>query len=256
MDGFKLNKSKKNWSFPYFGAMFKCDVYCRLVILFISSLFMAGCKEEESNGSSGVDSDRLFLDYTVWAEEDRENVTCRFQFKYGDADAEALRIDPPGQVLLDGETLTSDSTRFMGVFYEVQKPVSSFGGRHTITLKGTDGKTFSEQFDFHPFYLSEELPEIVRRGRLVITLDSFPARETALRLVMVDTSLATDDVNEVIRVVNGAVEIEEWMLERLVNGPINLEISKEEERPVRKGTETGGWMSITYVLRRGFDLAD
>jgi hypothetical protein len=149
-----------------------------------------------------------------------------------------------------------DSTRFMGVFYEAHKPETAFAGKHTITFTGSDGKIFTEEFEFHPFGLAEELPEQVSRAPFTIKLSGVPARETPFRLVMLDTALATDDVNEIIGIVNGQLNVSQDMLDKLANGPINLEISREEERKVRRGTKRGGKIAITYVLKRGFDLVD
>jgi hypothetical protein len=42
----------------------------------------------------------------------------------------------------------------------------------------------------------------------------------------------------------------------LKNGPINLQFYKELEKQVKNGTREGGKLSITYGLKREFELMD
>lgn len=216
-------------------------------------LCLFSCRDKEVKSSGSVDSDRLFLDYTIWAEEEKENVTCRFQFKLDDAEGEALRIDPPGRVELDGRPVPADSTKFMGFYYELNIPVDSFAGRHTILFTGTDGKQVKQEFEFQPFALAEELPQPVERAAFTIRLSGLPNRQTPLRLLLLDTSLATEDVNDMVGVANGQLQVEPAMLDRVADGPINLEISREDEFPITNRPGKGR-MAISYVVRRELEL--
>ena len=73
---------------------------------------------------------------------------------------------------------------------------------------------------------------------------------------MVDTSFATEDVNEEIRVRKGKIDIGAEELVNLAKGPITLEIYKEEEKPLKNVSTEGGRLSIRYSLRRQFTFID
>ncbi len=200
--------------------------------------------------------DGIYSEYQVWAEEGREDVTVRLQYRHGDREGTAFAMESPGKVLLDGEELTADSTQFTGVYYEVSKPVEDFKGKHTVVYVDGSGKKLREEFSFEPFTLAKEPPEKVKKDPFQIQLQGFPESPTLIRLVMVDTSLASADVNEELLVQNGNVDITEEFLANLTKGPVTLEIYREEERPVRGNAVNRGMFTMTYGLKREFTLIE
>jgi hypothetical protein len=73
---------------------------------------------------------------------------------------------------------------------------------------------------------------------------------------MADTSLRSEGVNEEMRIENGILTITEEAFSRLTNGPVILEIYREEERPLRGNPKTDGKLSMTYGIKREFELTD
>ena len=69
---------------------------------------------------------------------------------------------------------------------------------------------------------------------------------------MTDTSLEGDGVNEVDSVVNGQLDLREF-LPAVANGPLILHLFKEEDRSLKT---QNGKISITYGLKKEFELKD
>ena len=136
------------------------------------------------------------------------------------------------------------------IYTTVKDFFEAFAGEHKVELTTADGKQFSEEFSFLPFRLDQELPERLPRQPFAIQLQNMPERETRIRVVITDTSFSTPDVNEVIAVLKGQVEIDESMLGNLSNGPLILELYREEQRRLKNTPGHGGRISITYGLKR------
>jgi hypothetical protein len=127
------------------------------------------CESNEIGNSKDVNPDAVFFDYLIWAEEGREDVTVNIQYRMGGRNGTTLILDEPSKVLLDGEQMKLDSAKVTGAFYEVQKPLASFPGKHVITFNGLDNKQYKEEFEFVPFTLDPEVPAVMHRGDLVLT---------------------------------------------------------------------------------------
>jgi hypothetical protein len=222
-----------------------------LAYFFCLSSCLNRAEKEEKKISS---ADDIFYDYQVWADEESEDVTVRLQFRRGDKDGDPFAVESPGKVLLDGEELTADSARFTGVYYETAKPVDGFIGKHTVDFIDRSGKKHREEFSFKPFTLVKELPEKIKKAPFQIQLQDFSQTSMPVRLVMVDTSMASADVNEEIWIKNGKVNITEAFLDNLTHGPVMLEIYNEVERPIRNDTADSGRFSMTYGLKRQINL--
>ncbi|HEV7331074.1 MAG TPA: hypothetical protein VGN63_08555 [Flavisolibacter sp.] len=222
------------------------------LFFFLTACFNnADVERAENNDPQG-----LYKDFQVWAEEGREDVTVRLQFRAGGEDGDAVLMDGPGAVLLDNKPVAADSTRFTGVYYETFQPIHEFEGKHTVVFVDKAKKQQKVEFLFHPFSLAKEIPEKVRKVPFEIQLNNFPEEPTSIRLVMVDTSLFSADVNEEIIVENGKIAITAEYLDKLTKGPVMLEIYREEEKPLNGESRHSGKLTITYSLKREFTLIE
>lgn len=225
------------------------------VLLFCIVCF--SCTDEDNTGRiRRAPADGVYTDYQVWAEEGTDDVTVRLQFRRGHEEGEAFAVENPGKVLLDKEVLIPDSTRFMGVYYETLIPVDDFKGEHNIVYLDKSGKEHQEEFTFEPFSLVKELPANISKKPFSIQLQDFPVPATPIRLVMVDTSLHSAGVNEEVVIEDGRIQITEEHLRHLTKGPVTLEIYREEERPVKSNKTAYGKFTMSYGLRRYFNLVD
>ena len=217
-------------------------------------LAMTSCTSNEIGNSKDVNPDAIYFDYEVWADETNPDVTVHLQYRMGGKNGTTLILDEPSKVRFDGEELKLDSAKVTGAYYELQKPATSFAGKHTITFTDLNKKEYKEEFEFVPFTL-DSLSLVMNRGDLVFTfkgLDSVDHLDVALT----DTSFKSADINETETIKNGRLVISAERLSALVNGPINLQFYKEAVKPIKNGTKEGGRILIRYGLRREFELKD
>ena len=143
---------------------------------------LAACMDHAEKGPVSVrDREGLYTDVQVWGEENRDAVTVRIQFLDGGQEGIGISSPGAGKVLLDGEVLPADSTRFSGVFYELSKPVSAFEGEHVLVFLDQQSNEYRLNFRFKPLELEEELPEKLKKEPFTIRLQHFPAAASRVR---------------------------------------------------------------------------
>jgi hypothetical protein len=226
----------------------------RLVLFFGFAAIVAGCTNKD-RAKSTLDFDRLYFDYAITAEEDAGYAACVLQFKEGGAEGKAVNIEP-AIVELDGQKLETDSAKLSGFFYEVQKSIDSFSGKHSIVFTTPSDKKYTNEFEFSPFTLEEELPEKITRKSFSIQLKNFPSTGKRVRLLLLDTAFESSGFNDMVAVNNGKVTISDSILRSVKKGPINLALYMEQEMPLKEKTMAGGRIFITYGLKRQFELVD
>src|SRR3979490_656544 len=96
-------------------------------------LFIFSCKNE-IGGSKDVNPQNIYFDYRIWGEEGKDNITCLLKYHFNGQNGVSLLLDEPSRVELDGEVVRADSAKLSGVFYEIQKPLNDFTGKHIITF--------------------------------------------------------------------------------------------------------------------------
>ncbi|MBD0278253.1 MAG: hypothetical protein ICV81_09865 [Flavisolibacter sp.] len=224
-----------------------------LTIFFLISL--TACSHRRTGEGDKVDSDRIYFDYKIHGEEDKDEVTCLLQFHYNSPRGNTVLLEKPSTVKLDGEEISADSTPMTGAFYEIQKPRESFAGRHTITFIDLNNKQYKEEFSFTPFTLRTDLPEVVKRQDLQLSVDGVKDTDS-LGILLTDTSFVTDDVQAVLNVSEGKLHIPLELWQHVSSGPVNMQLFKEEERPINRGTKNRGQITIAYRLNREFILED
>ena len=226
-----------------------------MAIWSVSILFLLSCTSDEIGSSKDVNPDAVFFDYEIWAEEGKEDVTINVQYRMGGKNGTTLVLDEPSKVLLDGEQLKVDSAKVTGAYYEIQRPVGSFPGKHSITFIDLNRKEYQEEFEFTPFSLDPDVPATLNRGDLVFNFTGLDSIHY-VNVILTDTSFNSADINDIDTVRNGRLVISAHRLSALVNGPINLQFHRELEKPMKNGTKEGGRLYIHYGLKREFELKE
>jgi hypothetical protein len=226
-----------------------------VLLLGILSVSLVACTSNEIGDSKDVNPESIYFDYKIWGDEGNDNLTIKLQYRFAGENGTTLLLDEPSKVELDGEMLKADSSKITGVFYEVEKPVALFAGKHTIIFTDGNNKQYKESFHFEPITLTNPVPATIQRGDLVFEFNGL-SDEEKVRVVMTDTSYKNEEINRVEIVKNGRLIISKEDIMTLSNGPVHLEIIKENERPVKNGTRDGGRISISYGLKREFILKD
>jgi len=233
-----------------FREIYRCKGSGIALCLIITGL-LCGCKASDKERT---DPNYIYFDYKITAEEGNDNLTVMLQYRDGE-DGDATLIEEPGNVLLDGEELSADSTKMSGFFYELHKPITAFTGKHSIIFTDYTGKEYKEDFDFQPLVLLTALADTIQRNDLVFEFKELQP-EDYVRVLLTDTSYINDGINRVDTVFNSRLSISKTDLESLANGPVQLEFIREYEQPVKNGTQEGGRLLIIYSLKREFILID
>jgi hypothetical protein len=224
----------------------------RINAYLLTIILLAGCTNHEKANKNANGS--LYFDYKISGEEDLDNVTILLQYRKYGSEGEAVSLKAPSQVELDGHPLLPDSAAMSGVFYEIDRPLDEFEGKHVLVFTDENKKKFKEEFVFSRFTI-ENLPDKVQRGPFVIRLGDLADEDTRLHVVMVDTAFETNDVNQIIHVSKGELPVDAGMLRDLRNGPVSLQIYREDERSL-KYPRGMGRILMSYGLKRDFELTD
>lgn len=230
----------------------------KIFFALVCSIFfivLAGCSNErEPENSTEVDPEAIFLDYQVKGEEGNDLITVLLQFKYDDEYGGTLLLEKPGKVELDGEQIPADSSKVTGPFYEIQKPVEWLNGTHQIVFTDNNGEKFTQLFDFRTLSLLTPVPDTIHRADLNF---EFPGgSEDYIRLLLTDTSFTGNGINRLDTVRNGRLVINKKDLENLANGPVQLELIREEEKQLLDGDRERGRLVFSYSIKREFILVD
>ena len=227
-----------------------------LFLSFIVFIFIfTSCDSNEVGNSKDVNPESIYFDYKVWGDEGNDDMTVMLLYRFAGKNGTTLVLDEPSKVELDGQEIKVDSSKMTGAFYEVIKPLKDFIGKHDIVFTNLDNKQYKEEFDFKPISLRTKVPAEIKRSDLAFDLDGLEPVDY-VRILLTDTSFASDDINWIDTVKNGRVIITKEDLKRVVNGPVHLELYREFDRPVKNSTREGGRFSFTYGLKREFVLKD
>lgn len=223
-----------------------------IMLLFIASLLVS-CNSNEIAESKDVNPESVYLSYRVSGDEETEMATVKLQFRFGGANGTTLVLTDPAGVTLDGKQLTVDSSGFDGAYYEAMLPVADFAGTHTIVFTSYDGKQYEEKFEYPVMSFVQELPARVKRGAFNIELDGLRNNDR-VEVVLTDTSYYSKDIARIDTVKNGRIHLSELDMENLSNGPIVLELIRQESRWLGNAPKEGGRIHINYGLKREFVL--
>ncbi|HKZ68363.1 MAG TPA: hypothetical protein VJ111_18475 [Chitinophagaceae bacterium] len=224
-----------------------------LIILFTSFFLLSGCADNDT--VKKVDPDAIYFDYRVWGDEENSAVTVRLQYFLSKENKNTVLLQHPGKVEFDGEVLPADSSRMNGYYYEARVPLENFAGKHSIVFSDHHEKKYTEEFEFSIISLKTEIPAVVSRKKLVLELNGINPGEI-VRILLTDTSFYNRDIDRVDTLWNDSIIITPGDLENLKNGPVYLEIYKENEWPLKETTKGGGRISLSYGLKRVFELKD
>jgi hypothetical protein len=232
---------------------------CNMTLLFkrlfpLLLLFtLLACGGNDQKTRPFAEAGQFFLDYQVNAAEGDDKLTVLLRFRNGE-EGDAFTLPDGAAVFLDNQGLVADSSKRTGSYYETHLPIDSFEGWHTIQLKQNDRLVSEMRFEFHPLTLENEPGDTLSRQDLVLTFTG-PQKMGVIRVIATDTAFSSSGINRV-DTMDGKLTISRADMENLVNGPVQLLLSREWETPFEKDRKPMGKITIAYSLRREFILKD
>lgn len=213
----------------------------------------------DNNGKRHVDEivnpDSLYFDYKIWGDEESGTITVNLQYRLGGSEGRPVKLEPPGHVAMDGYPIEPDSSKMNGVYYELNIPLQDFDGPHEIIYTDVKGREFKESFEFPLISLKTELPKSLVRDDLNFELAGLDTLDF-VRIIFTDTSFYGRGIDRVDTVRNGLIKISQAALNSLRSGPVYLEFYKEEEWPLKETLARGGRFTLSYAVKRVFELRD
>lgn len=225
---------------------------------FFGLLFLFGlpaCKSNDKSVNNNEDPGSIYFDYQVAGSEEDDSITLLFQFRNGDIEGEAFRLDEPSKVTLDGDVLAYDSSKMTGYYYEIRKPSAVFAGEHNIVFTDINGRSYREDFTFRQIGLVDTLGEISAKDSIFLHFSGLE-KEDYMLVLMTDTTFPGRGINRVDTIINGKLVIPPYELNQLAPGPVQIMFTREFEKPLENATKSGGRLLITYRLVREFILKD
>ena len=226
-----------------------------LIALSTSFFLLSGCVDNNSVKKKKANPDDIYFDYRVWGNEENSDIVVRLQYFLENGDESTVLLQHPSKVEFDGEVLPADSSRRNGYYYEAAVPLENFAGKHNIVFTDRNEKQYREEFEFLIISLKTEIPAVVSRKELVLELNGTNPGEI-VRVLLTDTAFYSRGIDRIDTIRNDSIIITPRDLENLKNGPVYLEIYKDDEWPLKETTKGGGRISLSYGLKRVFELTD
>ncbi len=215
------------------------------LLLIFTSLF--ACNSSEIGESKDVNQDKIYMDYHIAYTEGDDQVALNFQYRFAGAAGTTLVLNNPSQVILDGEILKVDSSKYGGAFYTVNKNHHTFLGKHNIQFTDINGKHFENSFEFAPFTLVN-LPATADRNKDLIVSFNInglnAADDIEINSVDTDSSFHYHQSGTNISATIPALD-----LKRQKNADVSFEATIYRKIPLTQTTAEGGTLQLTYRLK-------
>ncbi|MCP9752770.1 hypothetical protein [Ferruginibacter sp. HRS2-29] len=219
----------------------------RILFPFILIAGIASCTTEEIGNSKDVNPATIYTTYTTTYNETEPNVNNMARFRFAGPDGTTLVLNDPSNVKLDGVAISADSTKFLGAFYNVRKPVDGFTGKHTWSFTDINGKLYEETFIFEPVSLQTVIPASVKAADLRLSFSGVDEGDS-ISIALMDTSKKSYD--EILYGINhNEVLIPAAAFKDLKNGPLEITFSCKRSRPVKNCPEEGGLLLFEFILK-------
>lgn len=202
-----------------------------------------------------LDPDDIYFDYIAWGDEETGNITIKLQFRAGGPNQQALLLQTPSNVMLDNQVLHADSTKFAGPYYELIVPANDFEGGHSIVFTDNKNQQYKTQFVFPIVRFKSEPDSVIGRKDMVLDLEGLRP-EGQIRVLMTDTSFYGRGIEKIDSFNNKPLIITREDLRELKNGPVYLELFREEDMDLTETMNAGGRFYLSYSINRNFILKD
>lgn len=225
----------------------------RLLFIIIFLLLVSCTNNDASRNNKKPDPDNIYFHYRIWGDEESGIVTMKLQYHNGGPNGNTVLLEEPAKVELDGNEIEASDAKFNGVYYEAIMPVNEFAGNHVIVFTAPDKKKYEAEFDYPVIALLNELPAVVKRDSIVLKLSGTKPGDKIIVLLN-DTSFYGGGIEKADTLEDSRIVITKKELGVLKNGPVYLELFREEEKKFDEATSAGGIFLISYGIKREFML--
>lgn len=221
----------------------------KIILILFPILVVTACSSGEIGNSRDVNPETIYIAYNISYSENSTQVGCMAQFRFAGEDGTTLVLNDPSSVSLDNKEIVVDSnTNYSGAYYLVNADQANFSGTHTWRYTDAKGKTYTQQFDFIPFKLDEEIPSSITSDKDLIIKLSGLKEGSDLHCIVSDTSFSSDDIDRSFKINHGTIVIPSTLLQKLSEGPADVIVSSNYTKPLDQSTPEGGVLNYDYSL--------
>lgn len=202
-----------------------------------------------------LDPNDIYFDYIAWGDEAAGNITIKLQFRAGGPNQRSLVLKAPSSIMLDDQLLQPDSTKFAGPYYELIVSTNDFAGMHSIVFTDNQNKQYKTQFEFPLIRFKTEPDSIIGRRDLVLNLEGIKTGGH-IRALMTDTTFRGRGIEKIDSFDDKPLVITREDLRELKNGPIYMELFREQDKDLKETMKAGGRFYLSYSLNRSLILKD
>jgi hypothetical protein len=226
-----------------------------ILLLVIGVFFLVSCNDDRDEPAEIVDENSIYLDYLAWGDEESNTVTLKMQYRAGGRNQKAIELKEPARVEFDGQVISPDSSRFNGPYYEVIRPATEFAGPHRIVFTAIDGKKYTTDFDFSILALKPPVPDSIHRDDLILELSGVKPGDR-IWVLLNDTSYYGPGIEILDTTAKGIITISKEEFRGIKNGPVQIELIREESRMPDETMPAGGRFYLTYSIKKELMLID
>ena len=219
------------------------------IIIAAAILLLAGCKSNEIGNSKDVNPDAIYQEYSVLVTEDSE-ATFNAQFRFGGDNGTTLVLNDKSQVSFDGKALAVDSSDGMGAYYQTKLPNAFAAGNHKWTFTYNNEKSYTNAITLQPFTLITNFAKPLPQANLELHFSGLQDNDE-INISISDTSYLSryQDVDTTLKINGGKVIIAASQINKLAPGPLNIDVSKEQNISLKEATKEGGAILYRYRLQ-------
>jgi len=216
--------------------------------MLFSLIAISACSSNEIGESKDVSQDKIYQKYRIRYNEGNDKANIFAQFRFAGSNGTTLVLSKPSQLAFDGEIVKVDSSGGSGAYYEVNKPIANFYGKHHFIFTDINNKKFDNDFTFEPFRFVN-IPAVVSKKQ-GFNLAFQPGALQPGDVINV-SSTGTDSSFTVSYEPSAAnvINIPSKQLMRQKNGDLKLETTLYRKLDLQQNTAEGGGMEISYSLK-------
>ena len=217
--------------------------------MLFSLIAMSACTSNEIGESKDVAQDKIYQQYSIKYSEGNDKATVFAQFRFAGSNGTTLVLSKPSQLAFDDEIIKVDSSGGSGAFYELDRPITNFYGKHHFAFTDINNKKFDNDFSFDTFQLLRPVISASKKQFLNIFFHSGPLQagdHVDITSINTDSSFTvTQDAGDG----GNFVVIPSKDLMRQKNNEVKLEATLYRKFKLQQNTAEGGEMEIRYTLK-------
>lgn len=210
-------------------------------------IFLASCASTDVEESKFVSQDRIYQNYKVEIDENRQSSRASATFRFGGSTGTTLNLSDESSVSLNGAKLNGKQEMFSGMVYS-KSNLQSSDNNYTFVFTDTENNTYTNTVAIQPLTFGKSPKVIDKSGSYKIYWDGSPLgpnEKIELTLKHGKDQFSTILWTSTMQGTN-SIEIGSDKLKNANPGLGNLQLRRVVTPPLQEGTELSGKITGIY----------